>query len=190
MLALAIGLLGWRPAQLGLRLPQASVQVPSSVLFGMLMGFVLLAIFFAVVRIRNRKSGLPRQKPRIAANAQVMQMLPRSSGERRAFALLAVTAGITEEIIWRGVGMALLVAPIPGARLIVDIVILAAVFGWAHLYQGVAGMLSTAVLGGMLTLLYLATGSLLLPMVLHVLIDPAVILRAPAEEPDVAAMQR
>jgi membrane protease YdiL (CAAX protease family) len=46
-----------------------------------------------------------------------------------------------------------------------------AVFGLAHAYQGVTGVVTTGVLGGVLAALYLGTGSLLLPVVLHALID-------------------
>ena len=52
-------------------------------------------------------------------------------------------------------------------------------FGLAHWYQGRLGMLATGVLGAVLTQLYLTTGSLLLPMVLHVLIDLRLLLDRP-----------
>jgi membrane protease YdiL (CAAX protease family) len=51
------------------------------------------------------------------------------------------------------------------------VLVAAAGFGLAHAYQGVAGVLTTGVLGGVLAAVYLQTGSLLLPVVLHVVID-------------------
>jgi membrane protease YdiL (CAAX protease family) len=52
----------------------------------------------------------------------------------------------------------------------------AIVFGWAHLYQGLTGVLATGALGGLLAILYAATGSLLLPVLLHALLDLRVLL--------------
>ena len=50
------------------------------------------------------------------------------------------------------------------------------VFGFEHLYQGVVGVISTAVLGFALAAVYLLTGNLLVPMILHALIDFRVLL--------------
>jgi membrane protease YdiL (CAAX protease family) len=44
-------------------------------------------------------------------------------------------------------------------------------FGLAHAYQGLAGIVTTGVLGGVMAALYLQTGSLLLPVLLHAVID-------------------
>ena len=56
---------------------------------------------------------------------------------------------------------------------------MALAFGWAHLYQGAGGVISTALIGVLLTVLYLVTGSLLVPMLVHVAIDLLAMLRAP-----------
>jgi membrane protease YdiL (CAAX protease family) len=47
----------------------------------------------------------------------------------------------------------------------------AAVFGLAHLYQKVTGVVATAIAGLLFCVLYVKTGSLLLPILLHVAID-------------------
>ena len=47
----------------------------------------------------------------------------------------------------------------------------AVAFGLAHAYQGGVGILTTGVLGGIMAALYLETGSLLLPVLLHAVID-------------------
>ena len=61
--------------------------------------------------------------------------------------------------------------------------LVACAFGLAHWYQGRLGMLTTGAAGAVLTQLYLTTGSLLLPMVLHVLIDLRLLLDRPAPAP-------
>ena len=44
-------------------------------------------------------------------------------------------------------------------------------FGAAHMYQGLVGVMATTVLGAVFSVMYLSTGSLLLPMLLHALIN-------------------
>ena len=47
----------------------------------------------------------------------------------------------------------------------------AVLFGLAHSYQGIAGMVLTAFAGLLFCGLYVATGSLLFPILLHILVD-------------------
>lgn len=59
------------------------------------------------------------------------------------------------------------------------LVVAAVTFGLAHWYQGPSGMAATALAGALLTGLYLGTGSLLLPMAVHVLVDLRALLLTP-----------
>ena len=47
----------------------------------------------------------------------------------------------------------------------------AALFGFNHAYQGIAGALGTALMAVVFGLIFLITGNLAIPMVLHTLID-------------------
>ncbi len=177
LLALSLTVFGWTPAQLGLRLPRLSTHVPTGVLVPVGVG-ALIGLLLGIVMARY---GIKRQpsRARPANNADVMLMLPRTPAERRGFALLAVTAGITEEVVWRGILLAIVVAAFPGVSIVPLAVGITLAFGWAHLYQGPAGIVGTALLGGMFTALYLLSGSLLLPIVLHAAVDLLAMLRAP-----------
>lgn len=183
VLSLVLGIVNWTPAQLGLRLPHFSVSVPREFLFGMMLS-VAIGMVLGIVMSRRKRSSSSDPVRKDKRNPEVMYMLPRNAGERRAFAALSITAGITEEIVWRGFGLALLVAMFPHAPVPVVVAVLAVVFGWAHLYQGPIGMFATGMLGAVLTVLYVATGSLLFPIVLHVLIDLAAMLRVVPEIPE------
>jgi membrane protease YdiL (CAAX protease family) len=68
-------------------------------------------------------------------------------------------------------------------NLTLALAISAVVFGLGHLYQGAARATSTVVIGLLFSVLFLLTGSLLLPMILHAVIDLRLlaILRSPAE---------
>lgn len=180
LLGLSIHGLGWTPAQLGVRTLQLPAQQSWAFLLGLSLSLISGALIGAVLARRRKKSLAPVvPKPARHPVTDVMKMLPRTPVERGWFAVLAITAGITEEVIWRGLLLALLVAFVPGLPAYAQALVLAVAFGWAHLYQGVRGMLGTAILGGVLTALYLTTGSLLLPVIVHVLIDLAAMLQTP-----------
>ena len=96
-------------------------------------------------------------------------LLPQTARERWLFAGVAVSAGVCEELLFRGFGMRLLaLAGLAGWSLGAAA---ALAFGLVHLYQGALGVIGTTLIGLLLALVYVATGSLLLPIILHVLID-------------------
>jgi membrane protease YdiL (CAAX protease family) len=53
------------------------------------------------------------------------------------------------------------------------------VFGIGHLYQGAAGGIQTAVIGFVLGALFVVTGSLLIPIVVHAVMDLRVLAMLP-----------
>ncbi len=114
-------------------------------------------------------------------------LLPTTRAERRAFAVVAVTAGVTEELLYRAWLPWLLVLAAPvggygGAALVASVA-----FGLGHAYQGAWAVLLTGTAGFLLAQLYLSTGSLLLPVVLHVLVDLRLLLLLPRPRPATAS---
>ena len=97
-------------------------------------------------------------------------ILPHTMKERRAFDAVSVTAGVCEEVIFRGYLIAYLTALL-GAPFWVAAVLSSLVFGIAHSYQGPIGIPRTAAAGGLLALLYGLTGSLWAPIVVHAVMD-------------------
>jgi membrane protease YdiL (CAAX protease family) len=95
-------------------------------------------------------------------------LIPRSRGEKWAFAGLSVCAGFGEEIAYRGYVLAMLV-PLLGPALAVAVSSL--VFGVLHTYQGPQGILRTAVMGAVMAGGFLATGSLWPAILAHTLFD-------------------
>jgi len=105
-------------------------------------------------------------------------MLPATSRERGWAAGVAVTAGITEEVVFRGLFLALGIG-LFGVSPLLAAILVSAVFGLAHVYQGAVGVLGTALLGGVLAALALGTESLLPAILLHVLVDLRSLLLVP-----------
>ena len=121
-------------------------------------------------------AGLLERRGRRVGLGDVERVMPRDSCELRWAAALAVTAGVTEELYFRLL-VPLLIAVAAGSAWLgfaVGIVL----FGAAHRYQGWVGIGVSAAVGGLMTVVLLATGSLLAAMLLHALIDlNAVVLR-------------
>jgi membrane protease YdiL (CAAX protease family) len=159
------------------------LETLAGVLTGLLVGTVVLVV---LARLVARRTG-GRSAP-IAGAAAVMPMLPTTSRGRWGWSALALTAGVTEEITFRGLVLLTVAVLLPDADPRVVVVVAAVLFGLAHAYQGRLGMLATGLVGAALAGLYLGTGSLLVPMVLHVLVDlrPLLLTRR-ADRTDAAA---
>jgi CAAX protease family protein len=153
--------------------------VPSVALVGVTVG-MLIGLLVPVFLGRLKPQALARQMEPIRF------LLPVTTSQRWLFVLVCLTAGIAEEWIYRGFVLHFLVAELPQLNAWLLVVVAAAMFGIAHAYQGKTGTILTSVLGLLFTLLYIGSGNLLLPMVLHTLIDLRILLllpkvRAPAE---------
>ena len=95
-------------------------------------------------------------------------LAPQSPEEVRAFSLVAVTAGICEEIVYRGVLMAVLV---PAIGLWPTVGLTSVIFGMGHVYQGFEGIVKSTLVGLAMALLTVFSGSLFVAIVLHAVVD-------------------
>jgi membrane protease YdiL (CAAX protease family) len=95
-------------------------------------------------------------------------MLPHDRVEWPPFARLAVTAGVCEELLYRGYltwYFSHVLSWWPAGLLA------ALAFGLGHAYQGARGVVTTGLVGVFLFAMYAVTGSLYVPMGLHALMD-------------------
>jgi membrane protease YdiL (CAAX protease family) len=159
-----IGLLAGRhPASIGLRAGSHARAATNDVL----AVAVVLAASAVIFRFGGREiRALLRRQAR-----GFLDLLPRSRRERLTFAALAITAGVCEEVVFRGFGIAYVQWLWPAASRPFIIAATAAAFGFAHLYQGTRGVLLTGAVGAYLAWLTLSTGSLLPAIAVHALID-------------------
>ncbi|MFN7253176.1 MAG: CPBP family intramembrane glutamic endopeptidase [Anaerobacillus sp.] len=105
-------------------------------------------------------------------NVSFSEILPVTDKEKRVWNYVSLTAGITEEIIYRGFLIFALGYLFPDVSIWFVIVFSSLLFGLAHTYQGfVSGVLRTTVFGLIFSILYIGIGSILPLIVFHFLID-------------------
>lgn len=148
----------------------------------------LLVAAFALLPVlaARREGGIPSDADPAAAETPALALVPVTVRERRLFAVLALTAGTVEEVVARGLALLWVATVAPGLPVWAAVVLTSAAFGVAHAYQGVLGVVVTGLVGAAFAVLYVASGSLLLPVVLHALLDLRVLLlppRRPAPAP-------
>lgn len=112
--------------------------------------------------------------------ARIAALIPRTARERRYAAAVAVTAGITEEILFRGalIALGIEIFHLPATAAAALSLIL---FAGVHAYQGRLGMLSAGFLGFGFTAVTVLGGSLLPAIVMHIAADLCALLVVPAE---------
>ncbi|MBU7319042.1 CPBP family intramembrane glutamic endopeptidase [Paenibacillus oleatilyticus] len=91
------------------------------------------------------------------------------------FTILAFVVGVSEELIFRGYLYSYLQEYWSVSDL-VSLIIVNAVFGLLHFHQGRSAIIDTATLGIAMSQLYIQSGSLLLPIIFHILYDLKIVL--------------
>lgn len=95
-------------------------------------------------------------------------LFPHTDAERYHFWFVAITAGICEEILYRGFLFSFLRA---WTGILAAIVLSSMVFGWAHIYQGYRLVPRTALIGLFLAVVVVLTKSLWPAILIHAAID-------------------
>jgi len=155
-----------------------SVRQTGPQTIGSSLGWGLAAAFLGgslVQFVLVRYSATAREKILRAFKA-IAFILPVTQEERAWFALVSVTAGICEEVLYRGFLIRYLSNGPWHAGLWIALAIASISFGLAHGYQGLSGIIGTALLGAVMAEIFLASGSLWLSMALHAMLDLRVLL--------------
>jgi len=124
------------------------------------LAITLAAATLKVARIKRKK--------RVKVQGHVEGLAPHTRSELGLWAVLSVSAGFSEELIFRGY---LIWAFQPALGLWGAAALSVAGFAVAHGYQGKKGVLATGIVGCLLTLLVVVFGSLWPAVVIHALVD-------------------
>ncbi len=147
---------------LGLVLPN---QIGWIILLALLIGVVL-----SIVLIRRSPRALAAMRRSLESTSI---LLPSDSAERKWFAITAITAGICEELLYRGFLMSFLptIFPMFAKQFIIICLLSGIINGLSRAYLGMRGMVQTALTGFSFAIVYFLSGSLLPAMVFHVLAE-------------------
>jgi membrane protease YdiL (CAAX protease family) len=120
-----------------------------------------------------RLSGKPRtyKSADLMPAASYAYLLPVTRRERRWWILVGITAGLCEEIVFRGFLLFYLHTSPWKLDLTLALLLSSAIFGLQHLYQGAQGVAATFVLGALFGLFFLLTGNLVFSILLHAATD-------------------
>jgi membrane protease YdiL (CAAX protease family) len=166
----AIGMVGLAKvpvSALGLRAPSQGLHGVPELVAGTVLPLASVTVL-AMLAGRGPASG-------------TTSLLPVTRRERRVYVGVAFTAGAVEELLFRGFLMLYLTGAL-GWSVQISAAASALAFGISHLYQGAGTAIAAGVIGYGFAEVYLLTGSLLVPVAVHVLLDLRV-LWAPAGTP-------
>lgn len=130
----------------------------------------LLVAIIAVLLIFNKGGSQQASAEQLRkAASSVRRLLPTSSTERTIWIVVALTAGICEEFLYRGWLLNLFGNALGSVW--VGLTVSSIVFGAAHAYQGRNGVIGTSVLGIVFGGVFVLSGTLVLGQILHAGID-------------------
>ncbi len=135
------------------------------------MGLVLLlvlALAIAYARTVTRITRRKRQKPVERVNPNAIELYPHTPYELGMWLALSLSAGICEELVFRGYFLWVF-QPMFGLWGAAAFSVVT--FGLAHAYRGVKGILGAGTVGLLLTSVVLISGSLWPAIALHALAD-------------------
>jgi uncharacterized protein len=164
---------------------QAVLQQKIGVSF--VWGFVGAATLALPAQIFLTHRNIKLREKTLEAFKRLAFLLPVTRDERVWFVIVSLTAGICEEILYRGFLIRYLADNPWHLGVWMALGTSSVVFGLAHSYQGVAGIVGTAAIGAALAVMFVVSGSLWLPMVIHALVDLRVLLLLRPE--DLLALQ-
>lgn len=154
--------LGRPLATLGLDMPVSMIGLAMLALVG------VVAIVFVIQLLRLPRTIKPEQLERLRTQIREIRILPRTTPELLVFLLVAIMAGIWEELLFRGFLIWFLT---PYATVWGAVILSTVVFALGHLYQGWKGIPRSGGIGLLLAIGYVLSGSLWWLMALHALVD-------------------
>lgn len=147
--------------ELGLSMPEGNG------LFISIGGIVLVLIGLTFQQHGIRRSELGAQAV-VESIGKIHWLLPKTRNQHGLWVAVSIHAGLCEELFYRGFLVLFLSNWLPFWAACLAMTFM---FGLGHMYQGIKGVVGTAILGAIFLGLYLLTGSLWLSIIAHALYD-------------------
>jgi membrane protease YdiL (CAAX protease family) len=129
---------------------------------------LLLGIGLSTYLLRRNPGAMAAMQRNLEASAI---LLPSTPIERKWFAAAAITAGICEELLYRGFLMRYMLTTFPVLDWLFIAIISGIIYGLSRAYQGFRGITTTALTGFSFAIVYILSGSLLPAMIFHILAE-------------------
>jgi membrane protease YdiL (CAAX protease family) len=148
-------------AKLGALMP-TTAALDKGFLIGVAVGAMVIGILLGVLMAKKLKTSH-------ATLGDIEPLMPRNAAETGWTALLSLNAGLSEECFFRLLLPLLLTSLLHNPLVAFGIATI--LFGLVHFYQGVFGVVMTALVGAVMAGLYLWTGDLWIVIAAHAGLD-------------------
>jgi membrane protease YdiL (CAAX protease family) len=131
---------------------------------------LLIGVVLSIILLRRNPNAMAAMQRSLESSSI---LLPATPSERKWFAVTAITAGICEELLYRGFLMSYLptIFPMIARQFIVISILSGIIYGLSRAYLGMKGIAQTALTGFSFAIVYFLSGSLLPAMVFHILAE-------------------
>ena len=129
---------------------------------------LLIGIGLSTMLLRRNPGALEAMRRSLESSAA---LLPSTPIERKWYAVAAITAGICEELLYRGFLMSYMASTFPGLDWLLMAIVSGIIYGLSRIYQGFRGIFQTALTGFSFAIVFVLSGSLLPAMIFHVLAE-------------------
>jgi membrane protease YdiL (CAAX protease family) len=143
---------------------RGTIAHETGLVVGVTVGLVIGAIALTLIGV-----AVARKEKDVPTIGDIRSMLPRNRQELVLGGLLSVNAGVFEELLFR-LALPALVFGATGSA-IAAVLASVLLFGALHSYQGAAGIIGTTIVGALMMGLYVVTGTIVAPIILHALFD-------------------
>jgi len=151
-------------AALGFQIETGTVVMAGWALAGLMAAFFT----YQYALVAGSPSVREQFRDQLKRNPIMSNFMPQTDAERRLFNVLGISAGIAEEIIFRGYLIWALSLFMP---LWVAAIAALLVFTVLHLYQGPKQLLPIFCIGALATLVFVLSGSLWPAIAVHIFVD-------------------
>lgn len=146
---------------------QFCTENTNKIMWGLLLVIVLSAVF--IYGLAQTQKSDEHQQAVLEQMSSVAWIMPKSNYQLGLYLIgVCTTAGIAEEIIYRGYLLPFLTNYMDNY---LAVIVASVIFGLPHIYQGVSGVVKTSIMGVIFCLLVLVFDSLLIAIFCHILVD-------------------
>lgn len=175
---LLVGITDLTLKQIGLAIPKINTEVLGSwvtyIGLGIGLLYLILVLYYIIgYKFSDKiKQELLKKKEEELEKSEVSPILPITKKEKKLWTYVSLTAGVTEEIIYRGFLIFGVGYLFPNLQIMIVVLISSVLFGLAHTYQGFTmGVFRTTIFGILFSVLYISLSSIIPLILFHFLLD-------------------